>query len=110
MEDRDVDVGGDIPMNMDVNVGEEISFFRQLVGKDTRVVKYGGMLLSHVNALRQYAHDVRKCRSQGLEFHNPRVKGYIYGDDDAVYVVDKCTTSEKELLQKSRGYDVYVIQ
>ena len=84
--DRDVDVEGDIPIDvdgvgedilmdvdgvgeeipMDVDgVGEEIPFFRQLIGRDTRVVEYGGMLLSHVNALRQYAHGRSKMPLPG---------------------------------------------
>ena len=86
-----------------------MNYFQQLVGKDTSVMEYGGMLLSHVNTLRQFSYLVHKCRTQNLEFHNPHVKGYIYGDEYDVHTVEKSTTTLKILLQQTKGYSVYRI-
>lgn len=110
--------GNDFNMDIDSSDEEEAgnqplppprNYFQQLVGKDTSVMEYGGMLLSHVNTLRQFSYLVHKCRTQNLEFHNPHVKGYIYGDEYDVHTVEKSTTTLKILLQQTKGYSVYRI-
>ena len=84
-------------------------FIRSLIGSND-ITPYGGRLTSVVNALRQHGFSVLKVLFGVFQIDDTDIIGYIYGDDNAVYGVERRSISETQLYQKTRGYDVYIVR
>ena len=84
-------------------------FVRSLIGSND-ITPYGGRLSSVVNALRQYGFSVAKVLFGVFQIDDTDIIGYIYGDDNALYGVERRSITERELINKTRGYDVYIVR
>ena len=63
--------------------------------------------MSVTNALRQLGYNVSPLRAP---VSDSNVRGYIYGNDDVVFGVEKDAITYRELVNKTRGYKIYHVR